>query len=351
MTDDLTLITGGRKLSGWQAVRVTRGVERLPSDFDIAFTERFPGEAVSVSVKEGYDCQVRLDDDLVLTGYVDRATASIDRQQHGFRISGRSKCQDLVDCSAEWPSNQISSASVLEIAQKLAAPYGITVSAQTEVGDPIPQINLMWGETPFAVIDRISRFRALLAYDDVDGNLVLSRVGAEEHVSGFEQGVNVERAAISFGADQRFSEYVVRMLSFSSLSELGSDGDIQAIITDPEVTRRRKRYIIAETGLVAMGLAQQRGLWECARRAGRSFQLHLTTDSWRDAAGMLWTPNRLVSASIPAIKIPSIKWVIAEVTYRRGPEGTAADLVLMPPAAFEPQPFLLTSIPADMVPQ
>ncbi|WP_199720674.1 phage baseplate assembly protein [Azospirillum cavernae] len=352
MSDDLTLVIGGaagRKLSGWQQLRVTRGVERLPSDFDITFTERFPGEVASVVVKEGDECQVLLGSDLVLTGYVDRFIPAIDRQSHSLRVMGRGKCQDLVDCSAEWPSNQISSADVLSIAAKLAQPYGITVSALTDVGPPIPQINLMWGETPFAVIERIARFRALLAYDGPDGNLVLSRVGTVEHASGFAQGANVESAVALFSMDQRFSEYVVRSLSMAPLGEAGPDGDIQAIVRDAGVTRHRKRFIIAESGIVALGLSEQRGRWEMARRAGRSFQVRLTVDSWRDAAGELWTPNRLARVTLPSLHLDAT-WIIAEVTYQRGPSGTSASLVLMPPSAFELAPTVLVPVLSDVTP-
>jgi len=353
MADDLTLVIGGRAgrtLSGWQQVRVTRGIERLPSDFDIAFTERFPGEAASVVVRPGDECQVLLGKDPVVTGYVDRFIPSVDRHAHTLRVTGRGKCQDLVDASAEWPSNQISSASILTIARKLAEPYGITVTALSDVGKPIPQINLLWGETPFAVIERIARTEALLAYDGPDGNLILARVGNATHASGFEEGRNVEAGTALFGMDQRFSEYVVRTLSMTPVGELGSLGDIKAMVTDKAVTRNRKRYIIVEAGLDAAGLAQKRGLWEAARRAGRSYQVRLTVDGWRDAEGTLWTPNRLATVSMPALKIPQVTWVIAEVTYRRGAQGTQADLVLMPPDAFEPAPIVLLPTLNDVVP-
>lgn len=347
--DDLTLITGKRKLSGWQAVRVTRGIERMPSDFDIEFTERFPGEAESVVVKPGDECQVLIGSDLVITGYVDRFLPTVDRYRHSLRVTGRGKCQDLVDCSAEWESNQISSASVLSIAQKLAAPYGITVSALDDVGPPIPQINLMWGESPYSVIERITRANALLAYDGPDGNLILARVGTQKHGSGFEQGKNVERATAMFGMDLRFSEYVVRMLNMSPLGETGNAGDILVTVTDKEVPRHRRRTIIAETGVVAAGLAEKRGTWEAARRAGRSYCVQMTTDSWRDGDGMLWTPNRMVRLQLPSLKIPDVQWIVAEVTHRRDRAGTAADLVLMPPDAFAVAPVVLMPTLNDVV--
>ncbi|MGP8002296.1 MAG: phage baseplate assembly protein [Smithella sp.] len=85
----------------------------------------------------------------------------------------------------------------------------------------------------------------------------------------------------------------------------------------------------------------QRANWENARRVGRSNVLTLTTDSWRDSAGTLWTPNTIVPISLPALKLQQVNWVIADVSYKRDTTGTTADLVLMPPRAFLPQPISL----------
>jgi prophage tail gpP-like protein len=347
VTDDLTLICGQpgqeRKLSGWTAVRVTRGIERLPADFDIAMTERFPGEVSAVSVNSGDPCRVLLGSDLVMTGYIDHYVPSIDARAHTIRVSGRGKCADLVDCSAEWFSNQISASSILVIARLLAKPYGITVSALTDVGKPVPQINFLWGETAYSIIDRVARYRAMLAYDAADGNLVLSRAGSASHASGFEQGKNVQRAYIDYAMDQRYSDYVVRSLAISTNSDVQGPSDVKEHLIDPAVKRHRLIDIVAEAGDTAdFDIAKQRGLWELARRAGRTFNLHLTTDSWRDGAGKLWTPNQLVSLDLPALKVPKgAKWLISEVTFRRDAAGTTAELAIMPSDAFQPEPFQL----------
>src|SRR5690348_15310158 len=139
MADDLSLKVAGRIISGWAEIRVTCGVERCPNDFDIALTERFPGEADALVVQPGDACEVRIDGDVVVTGYVDRFMPSIAASRHTIRVTGRGKCEDLVDCSAEWPNSQISGSSALAIAEKLAKPYGISVSASGDIGGAIPQ--------------------------------------------------------------------------------------------------------------------------------------------------------------------------------------------------------------------
>src|SRR5262245_13445248 len=106
MADELTLKVNGTTIAGWTTVRVTRGIERMPADFDISLTERFI-DGSTVVAQPGDKCEVFLGSDRVITGYINRFVSTITANAHTLRIYGRSKSQDLVDCSAEWPSGQI----------------------------------------------------------------------------------------------------------------------------------------------------------------------------------------------------------------------------------------------------
>lgn len=346
--DDLTLVAGGRQLSGWTRVRVTRGIERCPSDFQIEMTERYPGQPFDITVQPGDDCQVLIGDDLVITGYVDRVSPAYDPETHSIAISGRSKCQDLVDCAAEWPGGQILGSSVLAIAQKLAQIYGITVSCTGDVGGNIPQFNLLLGETGYDVIERICRYRALLPYDGTDGNLILGALGTVQAANGFTEGINVERARAVFSMDQRFSEYVAFLQSVDVFTDTGNGGNLLGVAYDHGVNRHRRRVIIAEAGGGGQDVAKQRANWEAARRYGRGSVVTLTTSSWRDSAGVLYTPNTLVPMDLPTLKVTGKTWVIGDVTYARGDNGTRAMLTIMPPEAFNPEPILLQPFQADV---
>ena len=338
--DELTLIVGGKSLKGWDLVRVTRRIEGLPSDFDLGLMDYYAANKEQQIVKPGDECQVLLGDDLTVTGYIDRWESFIARSQHQTRAMGRGKCQDLVDCSAEWENNVISQSTALQIAKKLAAPYGISVT--TDVADmaTVPQITINWGESPQEVIDRISRWTALLYYDLPDGNLFLTRVGTKSAASGVEQGRNVEQAYYQSSLDERFSDYVGVSLS---ITPLGGDYSkvTRATAQDPDVAtmRYRKRIVIVESTMVASDKARDCIQWEMNRRYGRSKQLRVTVDSWRDKSGALWEPNTLIPIFIPKLGLVDKNWLLSEVTFTRDDNGTHAQMLLMPPEAFIIQPY------------
>lgn len=347
--DDLTLQISGHAISGWTEIRVTRGIERLPSDFEIGLTELYPGELDNVVVSPGQPCTVLLGSELVITGYVDRFAPAFAEDRHAIRVTGRSKCEDLVDCAAEWPGGQINGANALAIAQKLAQPYGITVSSKVQNLPPIVQFNLMLGESAFEVIERISRFSQLLAYDQPDGNLALAQVGTVSAASGMVEGQNVQEADVQYSADQRYSDYKAFLQSVDEFTDLGNNGNQLIDVPDPNCPRHREMVIIAEGGQGAgIDVAKKRALWECARRAGRSKRARVVVDSWRDSAGNLWQPNTLVPVKLPSLKLNETM-CIGEVTYSRSDDrGTIAELILMPPAAFSPEPILLQPQFADI---
>ncbi len=345
--DELILETGGVAVQGWDRVAVTRSIECLPSSFSLGLLDFYPG-ADRRRVRPGESCRVLLGDDCVLTGYIDRWSPVLSPGRHEIRATGRSKCQDLVDCSAEWPSNVIGNADALGIAQRLAAPYGISVTSDVTGIRTVPQFTLNWGESPQEIIDRVTRWAGLLYYDLPDGNLFLTRVSARRAASGLEEGVNVEHAWYEEAMDARFSDYTGVSMSFTPVGEAGGagyDAVTLADVRDPEAAsmRYRRRIIMVESTLVARDMATDCVSWEMNRRYGRSRSLRVVTDSWRDSAGQLWEPNTLVPVHLPTLDIERQELLLAEVTYTRDDDGTHAELTLMPAAAFAVQPYAFYS--------
>lgn len=357
MLDELTLITtpaaGGPPMAfrGWTSVRVTRGIERCPSDFQITATDRNPDQPFELLINDGDACQIMLGADLVLTGYVDRVLTSIGPDSHSVTILGRSKCEDIVDCSAEFQTFQLSNVTAVQLAQQLCAPFGIKVATIGDVGSIVlPAFNVTLTETAFQVIEEVCRYAGLLCFDGRDGNLILTRAGSGQMMSGFAQGQNVQAANGARTKDQRYSEVRTILVSNQFLFQPVADGDPSplanntlAMATDPGVLRHRPLLILAEQNDLDHQVAIQRAQWEVNRRWGRSQQVGVVCDSWRDIAGELWQLNALAPVNIPALKLVNQVWLIAEVSFLRDERGTRSEVTLMPKGAFAVEPIILNS--------
>ncbi|BCQ23163.1 hypothetical protein NK8_12880 [Caballeronia sp. NK8] len=168
--------------------------------------------------------------------------------------------------------------------------------------------------------------------------------------SGVAQGVNVESAVFEWSSDQRYSVIGAYQQTMMTAGDYGANLGPIAIAEDKTVGRNRKLYFQSEQIISGFELAKARVAWEQSRRAGQSQVVRVTVDSWRDSAGTLWEPNSQLRVDLPILKIPKgTMMLIAEVTYRRDENGTHADLLLMPPSAFTPEPIILQNIAPDTV--
>lgn len=337
----------GHKLTGWESVSVTLQIETFPNTFSAALSTREADGKTFTVAAPGDACEIYLGDDLVITGYIDRLGESGGAEDHALSIAGRGRTQDLVDCSAEWPSGQIAQATALDIATKLGAPYGILVSLANgaEAGPQVPQFNLNYGETAADIIQRVARNAHLLAYEDHTGALLLAALGDETTSSGVVYGGNVEAWNVERSMDGRYSEIVCAWAVQNTWGDLdGADASFFFDTeVDPNVPRHRRLYLPLEQVANAREFTIRKAIWEVARRAGRSTLATATVDSWRDSDGTLWKPNTLVPVSLPGLPDQTVL-CLSRVTFRRDESGTHADLEFMPQEAFLPEPVSLQPV-------
>uniref|UniRef100_A0A3B0M1E8 Phage tail protein n=1 Tax=Arsenophonus endosymbiont of Trialeurodes vaporariorum TaxID=235567 RepID=A0A3B0M1E8_9GAMM len=333
---------GGRKLFGWERVRITRGIERFPCDFDLQLMDYSPATDEKQWVKAGEACEVRIENDPVITGYMDNWNPVINKTQHLIRVSGRGKRQDLVDCVAQWENNVIHQANALQIAEKLAKSYGITVSTDVDRHhlDMIPQFTLNWGESSQQILDRICRWSALLYYEREDGNLFLTLAGDEVAASGVAQGVNIEEADYRESMAERYSDYIGVSLSVTPLSG-GYEFVQNAQAKDREAKQMRYRNYLSviDSNLMSARREQEAIDWEMNRRYGRAKSLRVVVDSWRDSAGKLWQPNTLIPIHLPIFGLSDKQWLLSEVVFIRDLSGTRAILTLITSEGFVVEPY------------
>jgi prophage tail gpP-like protein len=315
----------------------------LPSYFDVELTELYPGQAAKAVVSPGATCEVYLGSDKVMTGYIDRYLPHYDKDSHRVRIAGRSKTEDMTDCSVDTEkltSWQITAKTIGEAARILVAPYGIAVKlpdgdADLPVVDHFP---IFPGYTAYQLIEEMARAVAFLVWDDADGNLVLSRGGTGGRAgSALVEGQNIEMGDAAHTMDQRFSRYVVATVNQSAfdfhIPLAGRASDPQW----PTGRGERFKFIPAEGELKPENL-DIRAQWEANRRYGRSLQTILHVTGWRDANDKLWTPNTIVHVAAPNLKTEGER-AIFEVSWMRDEQGTYTRITVMPAGALNPKPF------------
>lgn len=349
--DQLTLVVSGSEISGWEGVEVTLLAEGFSPTFNISLSSKEPITSEAVIAKAGDDCSVLLGDDRVITGYVDRDITAGDAENHTITIMGRGKTSDLVDCSAEWPSDQLVQGTALDIATKLALPYsiGVQLGQGADAGPQVPPTPLNYTDTGAGIIQRVAQNAGLLAYESGDGKLTLATLGTAQAASGVKYGENVQAYSVENSMDGRYSDVVCSSLGIATLTDIPGS-DFFDVEKDPNVPRHRQLNIVLEQvggTELPKDFTIRKAVWEVSRRAGRASIVRVTVDSWRDSAGTLWTPNTLVPVDVPGMRVADKLLCLSSVTFRKAEgSGTTADLMLMPKNAFLPQPISLVPLNA-----
>lgn len=346
--DDLELLVNGENYAGWTSIGVTRAMDAASGAFTVALTERWEGQEGAAAQIEpwpilpGDECEVRLGGKTMLSGYVDIFKPSYSATDHSINIQGRDKTSDLIDCSAIHKPDEWKNITALKLAQILCAPYGIKARADVDVGEPFPVVKLQQGETSFEAIERYAQQRKLLVMPDGAGGLLLTRTGTRRASVALVQGINIKTASGSIDHSQRFSEYLVKgQAPYSEDSDGETEAHVEGRITDSGIKRYRPMLIVAEADGNA-GSALERATWEANTRLGKSATAQITVMGWRQTeGGELWLPNMLVYVKSPWLRMDG-EMLIRQVTFNKesadGSEGTTAQLDIISPQAYAPEP-------------
>lgn len=339
MKDPAILRIDGVDWTFWKSFEVSLAMDQIAGAFSLKLVDRWVEGMQAVPLAAGMSCKVLIGDDPLIDGFIDKATFAIAASEHGVSVSGRDKSGDLVDCSAIHKPGQWSGLTCLQLAEILAAPFGVKVSAEGDVGAPLPVFKLEQGETAFEALNRALKERELLAMPDGRGGLVLLKAGARQSSDILKQGENLLSASADFDLSGRFSDYLVQGQQPGTDDAWGREAcAVSAETRDDAVTRYRPLLVRAEKS-VDSASARQRAAWDKSVRAARSVTVKAKVQGFRQKKDdALWQCNALTDVDIPYLRI-SQRLLISKVTFRRDiSSGSTTELELRDPAAFQPEP-------------
>lgn len=331
---DVALEIGGKAYLGWTEIEIERSIDAASGSFSLALAAKDRTNAEDWPIEDGAACRVLLAGRVLITGYVDNIGYFIGEEERGLRVRGRDKAADLIDCSAIHKPGSWKNAKLEAIAAELAKPFGIEVKVTGDTGAPFKKFALQQGETVFAVIERMARYRGLAVWSPGDGTLRVGNPDSGARTGRIVQGVNVQSADATRDVSDRFSEYLLKGQASGDDERNGKAvAQVSASAKDAGVKRYRPLLIVGEEQADAKSLAK-RAAWEAAVRSGRARQLNVTVPGWLDDQGKPWQPGARSACDIPSCKISGDLLVQRVRMVRSADAGTVTDLELVPPEAW-----------------
>jgi len=340
LTETVELAIGGKRYAGWTEVRVMRALDQMSGSFSLGLSWKDDAAGQPIAIAPDDRCQLKIGGETLIDGWVDAVFPEISPDGHSIRVEGRDKSGDLADCSAIHKPGSWAKAKVEQIAADIAKPFGVAVTAKASTGAAIRKFALQQGETVAAALERLLRFRGLLAVPTATGDLEIITPDTGAPVATLALGVNIKAATGRQDHRERYSDYIVKGQAHGDDERHGKTvSQIKGEAKDAGVRRYRPLLIMAEDQSDGASAAT-RAKFEAGVRAGRSRGADISVAGWRTApGGALWRPNRRVRVQCASIHIADEVMLVSAVTFTKSEfDGTVTTLTVCPPEAWTQLP-------------
>lgn len=335
---DVRLKVDGTLYGGWQNVRIQRSIEQITGTFELSVTERWSGQGTPRPIRPGAECQVLIDNNPVITGYVDDVNISYDADNHTVSVSGRDKTGDLVDSSAPVGFS-LNGINLLLAAQRLCKPFGISAKADVDVGGPFMALVGNPGDSVFTTISAGAKVRGVLLMADGNGDLRITRASTKRVPATLQLGRNVLSCSASFSHKDRFSTYTVTGQAAAKDTQIFGAGAFQISNTATDgFIKRHRPLVIPAADLEGLADAQASAGWERNVRFGRSQPIQYSVQGWKYDDANIWPINLQVAVKDDLLGIDAVRLITA-VSFVLDDGGMRSEITVMPREAFEQIPL------------
>lgn len=336
---DVKLKVNGMLYSGWKSVDILRSLDQPADTFALGLSDRWAGEENRRPIRIGSPIELFIDEQKLITGYVDDVNQEYDAAHRTIEVTGRSKLGDLIDCALPLSieKSRFKRQTFLALSTRLAKHFGVDVVDEVGKFNPARIRDLDVGQRVFEFIEEMSREEAVLLVSNPDGNLVITRAGTRRLETALELGKNIKAASGRFSMKDRFSAYHGHA-QLDGWDE--NHGALSAHIagkTADVAVRFRPTVLLPEGATTTTGL-RRRLEWQRNVNYGRSQQITYTVLGWYHSGG-LWEPNWEVLIQDDWMNLHAVWWLISAVHFLLDENGMRTELTVMPREAFDLVPL------------
>lgn len=342
MTDNLVLHLDGQRYEGWKGITIVNSLQQVADSFSLSLSDAWLAPRKLSAPQVGMPATISLDNDVIAAGYLEDVDLSYGDGQHEISVTGYSKAYDLLVCSNTITSKNYNNVTLLELARQLCKPFGISVTADADVGRPF-SCTLDPGQPIMDLLIEYSRYRGVVFTSTSTGDLLITKAGTVRTQTALALGINILRAAPRFSARDVYTEYHVvgqdAGANWSGDDEKSPSSTRTAYYDKQRLYGRYKPLVIACDSPVSESDCVARSKAEAASRWARARQVIYTVAGWRQfEKGPLWPVNQRVRIDDAYAGIAEDQ-LIVERRLILDQRGQRTELLVMPPAAYDPIPL------------
>ena len=336
----VTLSVDGYVIIGWQEVSIDRSMQSGAISFQLQATNP-SWSAAAMSLRRGKNVEIRaaLDlgtargggGDLMCRGAVDEYDADVGEEANKVvTLDGRSKGRDAIDCPpVKHNTGRVENKNLLQVAQELDE-FGVNWTTDQQL-PVIPMVQRQPHEPHFDTIEREARKSGHMLAAQPDGGIKITRAGQKRHAGVLVAGQSpVRKYKVHLAPHEKRSPTVVR-----GQKRLGHGKDNlrqEYQDTGDSDVGHRPALVLAE-GDYSNDDLKKRAQWDRLRRAGRALTVTMTVSRWRDDAGALWDPGRIMAIQVADEDVDQDLLLSTAKFHQDLKGGTTAVLTFVDPKA------------------
>lgn len=326
----ITTVVDGQRFSGWKRVSVSAALDEAARLCVLEAAAEFGSAALAQQFKVGAKIEIYTNFNLLFTGYVDRRQPKISATEAYVVVSGRSLSQDMIDSSAEHETGLFKNKDLKEIAEELNK-YGLKIESKGKLKKH-KKTKVTPGTTAYRAIERLAKSEGVTITGTADGGIKIWKPGEEpeSQAGGIFEGLNLLEGESDHNWSNRYSEYKV---IGQKPEDHGEDSlEIEQAVRDSGVRRNRK-IIVVQKEDVDKDSAKERAENLRNRSAGASLQATVRLQGFRDSAGDLIEPGKLIWTESPFLDLAQ-DMIIEKVIYTQDESGSICSLTLTDPRTY-----------------
>lgn len=335
MSNQLKLEVNGQEYSGWESIKVQKGVKAIASDFSLSVAHTSKG---ILPFKKNDECKIKINNTTILTGYIESIEDSTDPSSRSISLSGRSVSSDLIDSSCFIDKYSFTNVSIKSLIERIIKPFGLSLEFNSSKNINISNFNINPGEAVFDVLDRLSGRYKLIFSGGPKRNIIVNQGFSDFNNEPLVEGKNIISKNFSTRSDNLFSHYIVKGQQSGSDDFFGARSNSSKYALKDNLISRYRPLEIIMSGQVDNEMCQKRAEWELRNRRANSESLKVKVQGWTQSDGKLWQPGQVVNVNILESNINKNQLVISEIGYMKDSSGTFTEMRLEHIDAFESEP-------------
>ncbi len=338
---DILIEVNGKKYDGFVEAECSGGVESMARKF------RFKTTAKSLTqndLKAQDKVRIFLDNNLFLTGKIERLRISYSPTNHDIEVSGRDQIGDLIDSSiiqkeyaqrdfvllltAVLKDNGYSNIKIVDNVGKISR-------IKLEEGESVKTEK---GETIAEFLDRYAQKVQVLLFSDENGDLTISREGDQPSAGAIlsrigDSNSNVLGATIDLDISERY-RFIEIFAQSGNDSYSVSTVDQSSIAIDSEIIYPRRKRITQGTASKTLTLSDW-AKWNVVIRKAKGSRYQCRVQDFYTKPGSIapWEINTLAQVKDDRCQIDG-QFLIQGVTFFKSLAGTFTDLSIVNRGSF-----------------